>query len=1427
VSRTAILSLLTLLLLPLASASLTHHYGFNDTWADTVGADAGEPLGSPSFITKVPSFNTSGAGGNASGLFSNGQSVTALNSANFNADWSYSLWFRHNDTGEDDYFLGMDTGSDRLLMLTDCNNDWIYWMVRDGSSANQHYAVNTGGGETCYDDDAWHHIIFAYDYDNRNADAGYTIYIDGSQKTLNHTKAGTIAAVSVPGPLIGARNSSSVIERFFTGYLDEVKFFDHTVNGVEAANLYNYGNLTGVSNSSYSPGRLVVTYNTPSNDQNGTLNDGFLVNVTVACVDGNCSLTDDAISVTLQKWNHSYSQDVVYSQYNDTLFGWGTDNLYTTNGTHRLAVQTNRHSTNVLTVFDVTNMSHVNYLGSYSTNNYLQALFQHPDNPAWVVASDSNTHYLLNITNPASISLLDSEAHTSESLNEGIYLKEGIAAFAGKDGYIHFANLSVSGTIVDLGRYDARTDGGTNKIHDLTWDGNRDIFCGNRGSTSPDNIPMYRVFDSTGFLGTANIQYLGSASGGLTDPNRAIYYNFSGSEILFGDSNAIGNGLSVYNVTNRASPTLITTLSYPNGAASSGFTLFPDDEPEFIHAQLRNTTGQAVIDISDVADPKVLDVRDDTDFSENIVGGREVTYFTNKGLEYIISVKDDNDDGGQGYFYIILLNKTGEVVTGCPSSLLCTDTSVAAYNASMADGESVTFQWIVKAQAYNRQFLRVMASSTLGEVNASYSDWREINITKPSGSGSPASGELNNNVVLSYTMDSAQTNNQNVTDNALDNDGILINATVNHTGLIDEAYHFNNDSGYDDYVWTPDDDSFDFGTENFTISVWLKTNQTSTGNVFDKRYPAYRGYYMAIVGGLPRFYVTNGVLYNTLVTASTNISDETWHHLVAVRGDGNLSLYIDGVLDSTTASNATEKNIDTDSDSTLGTRSSAGDSPGVQGTNGYSGFADELLIYNVSLTASNIAELYDQYWLYGNQYPFPTTTVNGSRQIQNLTAIDRQLTNITLSWDDYGETNYTELYRDGVNIVNTSNTTYTDTGLSQSTSYTYWGFAVGLDGTRNTTSSSENNITASTTFNNTVNIYIYNEVTKELLNGTNVSINMISNVVNQTGSTTNGTLTFTGILDGDYTIRHTADGWGLRDQYQTIQANGTLSISLYLINDSYRGNVVVTVTDTRTNELPGSIIKLTRYYGSCNCYETVEMATTKDDGTALMSAQLYDAFYRWIIEYDGVTRYITTTPESLYPDTSGLAKKFFQIDINNNIYTTYNLIEGVTSSVTYNNATSTLTYTWSDSTGVVTAGCLIAEYANGSHYSRISNCGTGGSGSVLLTLPDTANKDYRWIARLNTTATYGPTFPDLTGAVERSLPFRFGVLGGFVYLALLTGGVFLFSFSAFAVIVYVAIMLIVSAVLHFSGFALIPLGSSAVIAIVVALGGIAISLFRK
>jgi len=144
-------------------------------------------------------------------------------------------------------------------------------------------------------------------------------------------------------------------------------------------------------------------------------------------------------------------------------------------------------------------------------------------------------------------------------------------------------------------------------------------------------------------------------------------------------------------------------------------------------------------------------------------------------------------------------------------------------------------------------------------------------------------------------------------DSAGPNDGTLMNGPVWTTGQIDGALDFD---GVDDYVALPDNEPIWLPVNNFTTSCWIYCDRVAgSGNpeyLLDLNFASSGDPDYALGYAVTRDAATGRLTFGVKTTtanvvgpfSSTVIQDNTWYHVAAVRDGTEMSLYIDGVLDS-------------------------------------------------------------------------------------------------------------------------------------------------------------------------------------------------------------------------------------------------------------------------------------------------------------------------------------------------------------------------------------------------------------------------------------------------------------------------------------------------------------------------------------------------
>ncbi len=174
------------------------------------------------------------------------------------------------------------------------------------------------------------------------------------------------------------------------------------------------------------------------------------------------------------------------------------------------------------------------------------------------------------------------------------------------------------------------------------------------------------------------------------------------------------------------------------------------------------------------------------------------------------------------------------------------------------------------------------------------------------------------------------------------NDGVLKNGAHFGAGEVDQAFSLD---GVNDYVNVPN--SASLNPANLTVDAWINpTTVASFHNVLEKGNQAY---VLQINDGKVVFGSKNALGTYEELTGTLTVSESQWTH-VAITHDGTTKrIYVNGVLDSATASQVGLYTLDTDS---LKIGSNFGD------TRFFPGSIDEVEIFSTALGQSDIQSIY-------------------------------------------------------------------------------------------------------------------------------------------------------------------------------------------------------------------------------------------------------------------------------------------------------------------------------------------------------------------------------------------------------------------------------------------------------------------------------------
>ena len=273
------------------------------------------------------------------------------------------------------------------------------------------------------------------------------------------------------------------------------------------------------------------------------------------------------------------------------------------------------------------------------------------------------------------------------------------------------------------------------------------------------------------------------------------------------------------------------------------------------------------------------------------------------------------------------------------------------------------------------------------------------------------------------------------------NNGTLANGAAFAAGHTGNAVQFAQAASPVDIVTVPASPSLNSITNAMTVALWvyrtgngsspggsniLLSRQIGTGS--SEPFVLFYAVGNCCTPGMYFLVNTQNLGYSPLGTGVPVPLNE-WHHWAATYDASQVKLYMDGVLEWAVNYPGGNLALELNNPFSIGggfnTSNAAAEEPFV-------GKVDDLQLYNRALSAAEVQGLYD------GSLPPPDTSAPSIPQELGATAISS--TQINLSWsastDNVGVAGY-RVYRGGTAIGITTATSFSDTGLTASTLYTY------------------------------------------------------------------------------------------------------------------------------------------------------------------------------------------------------------------------------------------------------------------------------------------------------------------------------------------------------------------------------------------------------
>jgi len=180
------------------------------------------------------------------------------------------------------------------------------------------------------------------------------------------------------------------------------------------------------------------------------------------------------------------------------------------------------------------------------------------------------------------------------------------------------------------------------------------------------------------------------------------------------------------------------------------------------------------------------------------------------------------------------------------------------------------------------------------------------------------------------------------------NDGNVVGATTGEDGKFGNALSFD---GVDDYVTIANSDDFDFGSGEFSVEFWTKTDSSSRQWV-GTRYENYGpGWGLGTQNGHTLGYIrtSESGTGKKEIEGDVNVADNAWHHLIMVRIGDEIKIYTDGSFEK---EGTLAGDVNNDEPIEIGRISWSG------GSQYFKGLIDEVRIWDEALTPEQIALSY-------------------------------------------------------------------------------------------------------------------------------------------------------------------------------------------------------------------------------------------------------------------------------------------------------------------------------------------------------------------------------------------------------------------------------------------------------------------------------------
>lgn len=255
---------------------------------------------------------------------------------------------------------------------------------------------------------------------------------------------------------------------------------------------------------------------------------------------------------------------------------------------------------------------------------------------------------------------------------------------------------------------------------------------------------------------------------------------------------------------------------------------------------------------------------------------------------------------------------------------------------------------------------------------------------------------------------------------------------------------------------------------------------------------------------------------------------------------------------------------------------------------------------------------------------------------------------------------------------------------------------------------------------NYVNITFYDEQTNNDITQAVITCDIIGTTSGgQSYNTSNGTIITTVLIPDEYTLRYYGLNFSggvnytIRFWHITLLNNTAPVLRLPMLKASAATQVTGSVVTSTNSPLNGKTVKAYKYDPYTGFYVLNQVAMTDNKGSFVINVEFSNEFYYFTVEDDTGVMF-KSSPSYIY----GTTLSPFVVETLTGGFT-YTFDENnIASSMTFDNITGTLTWTYTDQDNIASKACLYTyQYVYTGRQQYDMQCANTPAGSVQTTIP--------------------------------------------------------------------------------------------------------------